>query len=64
MKDFNLEVLSIKDVGLEGLEVTEDGSTFEENALIKAKAVMKKTGKLSIADDSGLWRELLHPRTD
>jgi XTP/dITP diphosphohydrolase len=60
LKDFNLEVLSIKDVGLEGLEVTEDGSTFEENALIKAKAVMKKTGKLSIADDSGLEVDVLN----
>lgn len=62
LKDFNLEILSIKDVGLEGLEVTEDGSTFEENALIKARAVMKKTGKLAIADDSGLEVDMLNNR--
>ncbi len=62
LKDFNLEVLSIKDVGLEGLEVTEDGSTFEENALIKARAVMEKTGKLAIADDSGLEVDILNGR--
>ena len=60
LRGFNLEVLSIKDVGLEGLEVTEDGSTFEENALIKARAVMKKTGKLTIADDSGLEVDILN----
>lgn len=60
LKPFHLEVLSIKDVGLERLEIVEDGSTFEENALIKAKAVMKKTGKSAIADDSGLEVDILN----
>lgn len=59
LKDFHLEVLSIKDVGLEGLEIIEDGKTFEENALIKARAIMEKTGKLTIADDSGLEVNIL-----
>ena len=37
-----------------GLEIEETGNTFMENARIKAIAVSKETGKLSIADDSGL----------
>ncbi len=37
-----------------GTRVREDGRTFEENAIKKAKAVAKKTGKIAIADDSGL----------
>jgi len=59
LKDFKLEVLSMKDVGLEGLEIIEDGNTFEENALIKAKTVMNKTAELAIADDSGLEVDIL-----
>lgn len=54
LKDFKLEIRSMKDVGLERLEIIEDGTTFEENALIKAKTVMKITGCMAIADDSGL----------
>ncbi len=53
-EDFSVEIKSMKDVDLEGLEIIEDGSTFEENALIKARTVMEKTGSLTIADDSGL----------
>ena len=44
-------VLSAIDVGVEDIE--ENGSTFEENATIKAMAVWKP-GRLAIADDSGL----------
>lgn len=50
----NIKLLSLADVGLEGLEIEETGTTFEENAMIKAKAVMDLTGKVAIADDSGL----------
>lgn len=59
LKDFHLQIKSMKDVDLGGLEIIEDGSTFEENALIKAKTVMEKTGYMSIADDSGLEVEYL-----
>lgn len=59
LEDFNLEVLSMKDVDLDGLEIIEDGNTFEENALIKAKAVMERTGRLTLADDSGLEVDIL-----
>tara|TARA_Y100001968_G_scaffold97874_1_gene87845 strand:- start:469 stop:1068 length:600 start_codon:yes stop_codon:yes gene_type:complete len=42
-----------------GFEVEETGKTFKENARIKAIAVSKETGSLSLADDSGLSVESL-----
>ncbi len=50
---FDFRILTLSDIGFEG-EIIEDGSTFEENALIKAKAAFAKSGKPSFADDSGL----------
>lgn len=41
-------------VGIERFEVEEDGSTFLDNALIKARALYSMTGRPSMADDSGL----------
>ncbi len=49
----NFDVFSLKDKGIV-IEVEEDGTTFEENAVKKARAVCDLTGKLTIADDSGL----------
>ena len=43
-------------------EIVEDGDTFEENALIKAKFCFEKTGLPSIGDDSGLVVEALDGR--
>ncbi len=40
-------------------EIQEDGKTFEENSYIKAKAIMDKCGRPTIADDSGLMVEAL-----
>lgn len=51
--DIEIELVSLKDVGFEG-DIVEDGETFEENALIKARAAAKFSGLCSIADDSGL----------
>ncbi len=48
-----VEVLLESQVGLD-LEVEETGTTFEENAFLKADAVMKASGLPAIADDSGL----------
>ncbi len=48
-----LEVVLESDVGVD-VEVEETGTTFEENALLKAKAVMEASGMAAIADDSGL----------
>lgn len=41
-------------VGYDGPEPIEDGETFEENALIKARAAAAHTGLPAIADDSGI----------
>lgn len=54
-----IKLLSLEDVNLKGLEIEETGTTFEENALIKAKEVMNRTGMIAIADDSGLMVDVL-----
>lgn len=53
LADMPYEVLSMKEAGVEA-EIVEDGTTFEENALIKASAIAKLTGEIAMADDSGL----------
>lgn len=53
LADTGYEILSMKEAGVH-IEIVEDGTTFEENAMIKAKAVMEATGELTLADDSGL----------
>lgn len=50
---YDVEVLSLLDLGYEP-EIEETGTTFEENALIKARTIAKEYGLLTIADDSGL----------
>lgn len=52
--DTDREFASLKDMGLQDIEIVEDGTTFEENAIIKAKAIMEVTGEMVLADDSGL----------
>jgi XTP/dITP diphosphohydrolase len=47
-----VSILSAGDLGVELPEET--GTTFEENAILKASAVAKQIGRLAIADDSGL----------
>ena len=53
LEDLGLPVLSLKDAGITA-DVEENGTTFEENAQINAKAIMEMTGALVLADDSGL----------
>lgn len=53
LKDLNLEILSMKEAGI-SIDVEENGSTFEENAMIKAKAVADACDDIVLADDSGL----------
>ena len=48
-----MEVISMKDAGVKA-EIVEDGTTFAENAEIKARAVWEQTGDIVLADDSGL----------
>ncbi len=52
--DTDREFASLKDMNLQNIEIIEDGTTFEENAIIKAKAIMEVTGEMVLADDSGL----------
>ena len=47
------EILSMKEAGID-VDVVEDGKTFAENELIKARAISKIAGELVLADDSGL----------
>lgn len=47
------QVLSMEDIGID-VDVEENGTTFEENAAIKAEAICKICKKTVIADDSGL----------
>ena len=54
-----LEVVLESDVGVD-VDVDETGTTFEENALLKAKAVTEASGMAAIADDSGLMVDALH----
>ena len=54
----NYEVISLKDLNL-NIDIVEDGKTFEENALKKAKEVFKITKIPAIADDSGLCINVL-----
>jgi XTP/dITP diphosphohydrolase len=57
--DLNFQILSLADVD-EPIDIEETGSSFEENALIKAKQVFKLFKLPTIADDSGLVVEQLN----
>lgn len=52
-------IVSMKEAGV-FVDVEENGTTFEENALIKARAIAEKSGKLTLADDSGLEVDYLN----
>ena len=58
LKNLPLEVLSLADFD-DLPDAVEDGATFEENALIKARFFNKQTGLACLADDSGLEVEVL-----
>jgi len=53
LKDLNCEVLSLAETSVNP-EIIENGTTFAENASIKARAVWECTGAIVLADDSGL----------
>lgn len=57
--DDKFEILSMKQAGVY-IDIEETGSTFEENAIIKAKAVWDITGGIVLADDSGLVIDYLN----
>ena len=52
-KKFDMELVLQSELGVD-IDVEETGTTFEENSLLKAEAVMKATGLPALADDSGI----------
>lgn len=61
LNDPSVEIITAKDIGVED-KLREDGKTFEENALQKARAIYKATGEPALADDSGLEVYFLNHR--
>ena len=53
LADLPYEIVSLKEEGIK-VDIEENGTTFEENAVIKAKAICEMTGMITLADDSGL----------
>ena len=59
MAECEVEIVSMKEEGIQ-VDIEENGTTFEENALIKAHAVAKETDAIVLADDSGLEIDYLN----
>lgn len=59
LKPMGFEVLSENDLEKPLPEVEETGTTYEENALLKAHSGLKETGRITVADDSGLSVDIL-----
>jgi XTP/dITP diphosphohydrolase len=59
LADMDAEILSMKEAGIT-VDIVEDGTTFEENAIIKAKAIAALTDDIVLADDSGLEVDYLN----
>lgn len=57
--NLDIQLLSLKDAGIKA-DIKENGSSFEENAEIKAKAIRDLTGEIVLADDSGLEIDYLN----
>lgn len=53
------DIYTLKDMGIE-IEIEENGTSFEENAYIKASTIAKMTGLPAIGDDSGICVEALN----
>lgn len=59
LEDLGIVVSSMKEAGID-VDIVEDGTTFEENAMIKAEAIAKLTDAIVLADDSGLEIDYLN----
>lgn len=59
LKDLKVEVVTMKEAGIV-LDIEENGTTFEENAVIKAEALTAYTDDIILADDSGLEIDYLN----
>ena len=53
MEGFDVKLIPMSEMGID-VDIEETGTTFEENAIIKAKAICELTGEIALADDSGL----------
>ena len=58
-QQFDIELVLQSELGVD-IDVEETGTTFEENSLLKAKAVMEATGLPALADDSGIAVDALN----
>jgi XTP/dITP diphosphohydrolase len=59
LSELPFDAVGLDDLGID-LEVEETGSTFEENAVLKARAYADVSGELTLADDSGLVVDALN----
>lgn len=59
LKDLDVSVLSLKEAGIK-IDIVENGTTFRENAIIKAQAIAELTDDIVLADDSGLEVDFLN----
>ena len=59
MSDMDVEIVSMKEAGC-FVDVEETGTSFEENSILKAKAIAQKSGEITLADDSGLEIDYLN----
>lgn len=59
LADLGVEITTMKEEGIR-VDVEENGKTYEENALIKAREVAKYTNAIVMADDSGLEIDYLN----
>ena len=55
----DFDILSLEDAGI-SIDIIEDGKTFIENAIKKASEIAKISGKIALADDSGLEIDFLN----
>ena len=58
-ENFGMRILGRDEAEVANVEIVEDGATFEDNSLKKAKEIMKICGRTTIADDSGLLVDAL-----
>ncbi|MBA3873033.1 MAG: RdgB/HAM1 family non-canonical purine NTP pyrophosphatase [Anaerolineae bacterium] len=58
----DVQLLSLKDVALDHMDVAEDATTLEENAELKVNAYSQASGLVTLADDTGLFVDALDSR--
>lgn len=59
LRELDVEVVSMKEAGI-SVDIDENGTTFEENAIIKARTIMEVSQEVVLADDSGLEIDYLN----